>query len=258
MNDKNLKEAQKIMKDILKEIVKICDRNNIDYWLDSGTLLGAVRHKGFIPWDDDIDICILKQDYLKLVTALEKELPQTLYLQKPNKKWPYIKVKDKNSIALSKGEKINEGEYQGLYIDVFTMEIFSKKIIYFYNFFLKIERTKFKQNDSKINKLKKVLIIKTGFQKYMSKLFQKLKLRLKNNTMNSNSIVIYEYLWNKYHKADSIFPLKTIEFEKEEYKCPKKPEDILIKLYGKNYLELPPLDKRGRHFEMIKILKNSK
>ena len=68
----NLEEVQCEMIKLLSIIDRVCQENNIKYWLDGGTLLGALRHNGFIPWDDDIDISILKSDYLKLISALEK------------------------------------------------------------------------------------------------------------------------------------------------------------------------------------------
>lgn len=60
---------------VLSEIIRICDKYNITYYADYGTLLGAVRHKGFVPWDDDIDICLKRADYMKLIPILSKELP---------------------------------------------------------------------------------------------------------------------------------------------------------------------------------------
>lgn len=60
---------------VLFEIIRICDKYNITYYADYGTLLGAVRHKGFVPWGDDIDICLKRADYMKLISVLSKELP---------------------------------------------------------------------------------------------------------------------------------------------------------------------------------------
>lgn len=60
---------------VLSEIIRICDKYHITYYADYGTLLGAVRHKGFVPWDDDIDICLKRADYMKLLHVLSKELP---------------------------------------------------------------------------------------------------------------------------------------------------------------------------------------
>ncbi len=68
-----LSSLQKELLNLLKIIDKICRKNDIEYWLDFGTLLGAVRHKGFIPWDDDVDICVPTDHYPKLLKLLHQE-----------------------------------------------------------------------------------------------------------------------------------------------------------------------------------------
>ena len=68
----SLKEIQKIELDILIYFDKVCKENNIKYYLSSGTLLGAVKYKGFIPWDDDIDVILMRDEYLKLMDVLKK------------------------------------------------------------------------------------------------------------------------------------------------------------------------------------------
>lgn len=80
MSDKPLRQLQMLQLKILKEVKRVCDTNNISYWLDAGTLLGAVRHKGVIPWDDDLDIGLLEDDYKRLKTlALEGELGEDFF-----------------------------------------------------------------------------------------------------------------------------------------------------------------------------------
>ena len=76
-----LRQAQLRMLDMLVEVDKICRKHNIPYWIDYGTLLGAVRHKGFIPWDDDIDICVMNEHYDKLRRLLMDELPEQFVCQ---------------------------------------------------------------------------------------------------------------------------------------------------------------------------------
>ena len=65
--DLGLREAQLLMVDILEDVHKLCEKHNLRYFLDAGTLIGAVRHKGFIPWDDDIDLCMLRTEYKKMI-----------------------------------------------------------------------------------------------------------------------------------------------------------------------------------------------
>ena len=93
-----LRKAQLRMLAILIEVDKICRKYNISYWLDYGTLLGAVRHQGFIPWDDDLDICVLRKDYKRLRKVLIAELSkQYLFLDWKNDAYffdPCGRIKD--------------------------------------------------------------------------------------------------------------------------------------------------------------------
>ena len=101
-----LRKHQLRMLEILVVIDKICRKHQIPYWLSSGTLIGAVRHNGFIPWDDDLDIEMMRNDYLHLLEVLTKELPDWLALQTdetdPNYFFFYAKVRDRRSV-------LNEG-----------------------------------------------------------------------------------------------------------------------------------------------------
>ena len=99
-----LRRQQMKMLEILLEVDKICKKHNIRYWLSSGTLIGAMRHDGFIPWDDDLDIEMMRSDYLRLMKVLPAELPEWLALQNdetdPNYFYFYAKVRDRRSRML--------------------------------------------------------------------------------------------------------------------------------------------------------------
>ena len=96
-----LRRQQLRMLELLEVIDVICRKHQIPYWLSSGTLIGAARHKGFIPWDDDLDIEMLRSDYLRLLKVLPQELPDNLALQTnetdPNYIFIYGKLRDKDS-----------------------------------------------------------------------------------------------------------------------------------------------------------------
>ncbi|MEG1794838.1 MAG: LicD family protein, partial [Rikenellaceae bacterium] len=117
----DIKGLQYVSLEILKEFDKICRKNNIQYWITDGTLLGAIRHKGFIPWDDDIDISIKAEDKEKLNKILKKKLPYFLYLTNDspkNEKMSIYKIRDRYSTALEFEE---EKRQTGIWIDIFSM-----------------------------------------------------------------------------------------------------------------------------------------
>ena len=97
------------MLSILISVHDICEKNNLTYWLEGGSLLGAIRHGGFIPWDDDIDISMPYQDYVKFIEVAEKQLPSNLILQHqgnyPETRFPIAKVRMLNTTFIEKDER---------------------------------------------------------------------------------------------------------------------------------------------------------
>ncbi|MFR5941210.1 MAG: phosphorylcholine transferase LicD [Parabacteroides merdae] len=81
--ENELRSCQLKQLEILKIFDRICRKHNLRYWIDGGTLLGAVRHKGFIPWDDDLDVAMPSEDYKKLDQIIQSELPDHLFWQTP-------------------------------------------------------------------------------------------------------------------------------------------------------------------------------
>ena len=119
----HLRACQLKQLEILKEIDRICKKHHIDYWLDGGTLLGAVRHGGFIPWDDDIDIAMRQEDMQRFEQVAPSELPAHLFLQsprtEPDSKEPIVKVRDLNSFYVEPGDDFSADYQKGLYVDIF-------------------------------------------------------------------------------------------------------------------------------------------
>ena len=122
--------------DILREIHRLCLRHKIDYWLDGGTALGAVRHGGFIPWDDDIDIAMRLEDIPRFINAARKELPPHLMIQTPETdpsvRMPIYKVRDLNSFIVEFADDFTRPYNKGLYVDIFPMmpyPSFSRKFV---------------------------------------------------------------------------------------------------------------------------------
>ena len=101
---RNLRNCQLKQLSILEEVDRICRKHEIPYWLDGGSLLGAVRHGGFIPWDDDIDLGMRLEDLKRFIQVAPAELGENLFLQTPesdsSSKEPIIKIHDLNSLYL--------------------------------------------------------------------------------------------------------------------------------------------------------------
>lgn len=250
----DMRRAQLKMLEILQYIDGICKKNNIEYWLAAGTLLGAVRHGGFIPWDDDLDIEMRRKDYLKLLRILKKELPKTLELQVNstdiNYVAPYAKVRDRYSFITENNNIDINYKYRGVYIDLFPLESVSDWLLKFsnfihYYFLYKISRYR---NDK--------LGIKVSFVSFMF-LFINLMYKI---FRFFDRIVSRKYLNFTYgadlfckHDKKGIFPLKNIVFEGKNFPSPCNVDLYLSECYG-DYLKIPKESDRHSHIEMFQFL----
>ena len=130
LNDIQMKKLKEIEIDMLKAFVSICDQLGLKYYLICGTLLGAVRHKGFIPWDDDIDVGMPREDYEVFVEKAGKLLPDYIFLQNyrtdENMIFPFTKLRNNNTTYIetrSKDSKMN----QGVWMDIFPLDFYESK-----------------------------------------------------------------------------------------------------------------------------------
>jgi lipopolysaccharide cholinephosphotransferase len=253
----DIEKIQIVLLRMLKIFHDICEENNLKYSLDAGSLLGAVRHKGFIPWDDDVDVFMLREDYDKFKSIAIKMLPPDITLnvregnEKRNTNW--IKLRDNKSITVRKGKRSKHRQKNmGIFLDVFPVDT--------------------------TNYPRAAGVIKTFFHnKYNNKLV-KLLLRIprhilvfifrKNNitkfakycfTFGSKEkkymFYGFEYCnpYTQFYKMEDIFPLVKTKFEDAEFYIPANYDSFLKKTYG-DYMTLPPeSDRLGHHFDSIKI-----
>ena len=253
-----LRRQQMRMLEILVEIDKICKKRDIRYWLSSGTLIGAMRHNGFIPWDDDLDIEMMRSDYVRLMEVLPSELPDWLALQNdetdPNYFFYYAKVRDRRSKMLEQNNYDRLWQEQGIYIDIFPLEqhpiwlhkLTEKTVGHMY----KIWRTS--TDDTKaIRKVRRIFDFNNRFvfpclRALLSIFRSALPL---GSSKNSQLSTITSGMGIPFHKRrymDEIFPLTTHVFEGREFPVPHDADAHLRHLYG-DYMQLPDLNKLAIH-----------
>ena len=245
-----LRRQQLRMLEILLEVDKICKKHDISYWLSSGTLIGALRHDGFIPWDDDLDIEMMRSDYLRLMEVLPKELPDWLVLQNsdtdPNYFYFYAKVRDKRSKMLEQNSYDRMWQEQGIYIDIFPMEqhpvwlhkLTEKTVGHMY----KIWRTSTDDHKA-IRQVRRIYDFNDKI------LFPCLRTLLHLTSSLFPQKTITSGMGIPFHNpryADEIFPLTTHNFEGHQLPVPGNADAHLRHIYG-DYMQLPDLNKLAPH-----------
>jgi len=256
IDPKVLRKAQLIMLEMLVEFDAICQKYNLKYWLDSGTLLGAVRHKGFIPWDDDIDLSMPVEDYRKFKDIANSELSENIFFQTRETdsgfKFDYIKLRSTKAKIVEFHEKDREVDYhQGVFVDIFPMLTLPNSPFYksFYDDSFKLVRdvsaiSLHTPNGKDYPNVRKALLQAVN---EMHQGWDKKDLK-----------VIYSAKMpdvSAWFDIDEVFPLKKIVFEGIEFYAPKNPQHYLSSIYSFNFMELPPLDKRTIHADKIEFLK---
>ena len=241
----NLKDAQQIMLNILVEFDRICTKHDLVYWLDYGTLLGAVRHKGFIPWDDDLDVSMPRDDYVRFLEIAKYELNEKYFLQnKDTDKKIYIyfsKIRHRGSTFIEKHEiNRNVGYHQGIYIDIFPVNYIRSSILTRFSYSL----------------LKKT--IKLFSNRYLSINFiAKPLIDLANSYHNNtNDLMVRgaEMMTEELNiDKQEVFPLVKHKFKEKKFNIPHNTDKYLKLFYGNTYMNLPPVHLRKTHHHNIII-----
>lgn len=255
----DLRKMQLIQLEMLMEVDRICRKNNIKYCVIAGTLLGAIRHKGYIPWDDDADIAMLRSEYEKFKIACENELNKEKFFfqdheNTPEYRWGYGKLRRVGTEFVRKGQEHLKFK-TGVFIDIFPLDgVPDNKLKRgWHNLECTVIRKLLwseagKKSDKNWIRRKIYSLLSLIPVRYIFNLYN--KLVLKSNKRSSELVRIltfptpkgrcYGYLRKWYEE------LNEIEFEGYKFYAPKDFDDYLtFKFY--DYMKLPPENKRYGH-----------
>ena len=254
-----MNELQKVQLDLLKEFIRVCEKNKLTYYLFGGSCLGAIRHQGFIPWDDDIDIAMMMDDFHKAIPILEKELSgrYTIHCFETRKCYNVLIPGMKIRLNGTKIEEVNELlankclDSDGIFIDVFVYsKVSSSKIL-----------------DLPLRILNQTLMPFIVFFENLNinplwlKKWFKWNARLYHILNRNSEYVGFDLKWTFksvfkpfIFKEIDIFPLKEALFEGHSFFVPNNLESYLEVAIAPTFRELPPHEMRkSKHIKDIEF-----
>lgn len=257
--ENNVRNLQLIELEILDEFNRICKKYNLTYYLSYGTLIGAIRHKGFIPWDDDLDVVMFKEDYDRLIEVAPKEIDSKRFYfhdySDPQNPAGLLRIRKKGTVYADDKFLRMHLESYGIWMDIFRLDnVESPKLFTFklQTFAKVLEHICIHRAIVDI----KGLSIPRKLVHYFSLILPLRKWRsLIDNIYtlcrNDNSEFVANFN-SRYSAQIELMPRSMfgepvlVEFEKKMYPAPHDYDSILKHIYG-DYMQLPPEDKRVTH-----------
>jgi len=251
---KERKKIWAILLDMMIKFDEVCQRHGLQYFLGGGTLLGAVRHKGFIPWDDDIDINMKREDYEKLL-SLYSEFKVPYFLQNPDTDpeafYSYSRLVNVNTTAFSRMFAWQEMKH-GLFIDIFPMDNWREedearfeqiKALNRENSTYMRMKNPYLCNEDKIR-------VKNWLGRNPYEVYKEIQiLAQRDNNVDTSYLmagIITNYSFQKKLRPKQAYEKAVpYEFEGFQFLGPKNADEVLRGQYG-DYMQLPPIDKRAK------------
>lgn len=256
--DTVLRKCQLVELHLLHVLDRICKKHNIRYFLAWGTLLGAIRHNGFIPWDDDLDVGMSRKEFKKFLAVANKELPEDVWLQAPgdipNSGYMFAKLRDKYSFLYEPHKRVSTASPNGICIDIFPYEQcpkmpnwMRKKLGWLISAFYEHRLDNLNRVQDVNAFMGAICFCKAQFCSLIHFLLRMLWRILQICIPSGNLCGLLEF-WER----DLLFPKSWIvvmprhKFEDGDFPVPNHPEEFLAKLYG-DWKQLPPIEQRQTH-----------
>ena len=254
----SIEELKKIQINILDYVDQFCRENKINYWLSYGSLLGAVRHKGYIPWDDDIDIGMLRDDYERFIAIFNKKNNKYRVCDYSiDHDWPlpYGKILDTTTLMYEPDKK--SGITTAVFVDLFIYDdapnnkqklkrAFKKRTIYRKLHLWQTYKEAYNQERKKYNFIRYPihLFLQLFPKNYFLKRILKIEVMFRNNA--SNKVASISDQGNYVFDKNVLEELTELEFEGKKFYAPQNYDLVLRTFYG-DYMKLPPKEKRVSH-----------
>lgn len=238
--------------EILEQIIDICNENNIDYFVGAGTMLGAVRHNGFIPWDDDIDVFVTRKNYIKLCEIAKLKLKNPFFVQNFSTEEGYYyghtQIRNSNTTAIIKGDDCRNFNH-GIFVDIFPIDNVPNNIEERKKFLKRIERKKllfnlyyFEYPNNIIKKLIKRGLVKLYWKihDYKEEIKKFEDYVQKYDDIETEECGIISVFQNRFFMRNEwIQETQEVKFENLKVKIPVNYDKCLKCAYGDNYMEIP-------------------
>lgn len=266
LKPEELKTVQELALGALVEFDRICRTNSINYALYGGSLLGAVRHKGFIPWDDDVDVVVMRSDYDKLIDICRYQLNHQYFWQshETENTWYRLFAKIRvNNTVFKELAHCDHNVHQGVYIDIFPMDslpessFLRKKQYYMFKFWNAGVSCKYINIQNKEGKRKALArLAKLAFFPFsLSYVYKKAEktAKLYYGSDNSDIIPFMSRFGEREIFSRSLFEnTKDTMFEGHMLKIPTEYDYILRQIYG-DYMQFPPEDERVSRHKIVEL-----
>lgn len=268
MKKLNLKDRHRISLSILIQIDRLCREEGIEYFAAYGTLIGAVRHKGFIPWDDDIDIWVKWKDYHRLIELVQQRTQYRIVNLEtdPNVPILFTKISDRNTVVKST-KKENDSFKRGISIDVFPLcdleesKVFRVefKILLFFNKLFSSYRRLVGAPASVKGRIIKISCSLLNWL-HMGQKFWRKKIErfFTKSGLNGKAKKLF-HPYSIHHKRHNAYPKSWFEgsidlpFEEMKVRCPVEYDRVLREIFG-DYMKLPPVEEQVGHDTVVYLL----